>query len=128
MKTIELHEKSGIGLHIRKKRVDQEMLQKEVAELIGVSEDSITYWEGGRAYPQIQHFPKIILFLGYNPVKISDGTLGGRIQNYRITHGMSHKAFGKLIGVNASTIGAWESEKSKPALTHLKRLNKVLDL
>lgn len=58
--------------------------------------------------------PKIIEFLGYNPLVVEDTKLAGRIKNYRIFHGSSHKKFGKLVGVDASTVGAWENETSPP--------------
>ena len=56
-----------LGDHIRKRRIDLRMLQKDVANVIGVSEDCITNWENNRTIPQIQFMPKIIKFLGYNP-------------------------------------------------------------
>ena len=41
-----------IGDHIRKKRFDLKLLQKDAAKIIGVSEDTITGWENGRSQPQ----------------------------------------------------------------------------
>jgi DNA-binding XRE family transcriptional regulator len=36
-----------VGEHIRKKRMDLGLLQREVAEIIGVTESSIWNWEHG---------------------------------------------------------------------------------
>jgi DNA-binding XRE family transcriptional regulator len=71
-----------LGEHIRRKRVKSNLIQKEVANTIGVSEDSITYWENNRAAPQIQFYPKIIDFLGYIPFEIDSKTFEGKIQLY----------------------------------------------
>lgn len=103
-----------LGEHIRRKRVKSNLFQKDVANTIGVSEDSITYWENNRAAPQIQFYPKIIDFLGYIPFEIDSNTFEGKIQLYRYLNGLSHKEMGKLLSVNATTIGAWETGKSKP--------------
>lgn len=57
-----------IGDHIRKKRIELDIFQKEVAEIIDVSEDCITFWEKGRSSPQKRYLEKIKLFLGYDPL------------------------------------------------------------
>lgn len=106
--------------------MDRKLLQKDVAKLIGVSEDCITYWENGRSEPQIQFMPKIIEFLGYMSVDIDISTLGGRIKSYRIQHGLSYKKMGKLLGVDASTVGAWEKGISKPKAMTCMFLRKIL--
>lgn len=56
-----------IGDLIRNRRIELNLFQKEVAEIIGVSEDCITYWENERSIPQKRHLSKITSFLGYNP-------------------------------------------------------------
>ena len=40
-----------IGEHLRKKRMDNRLMQSEVAGIIGVSEESIWNWENGRTKP-----------------------------------------------------------------------------
>ena len=64
-----------IGEHIRKKRMDLGLLQREVAEIIGVTESSIWNWEHG-VEPELQYNPKIIKFLGYIPFDCPDDTVG----------------------------------------------------
>ena len=95
--------------------MDLKLFQEDVARIIRVSTDSVTYWENGRAIPQIQHMPKIISFLGYNPVSSDLTTLYGRVKEYRVTHGLSHKELGRVLGVDASTVGSWEFGEFEPA-------------
>jgi len=64
-----------LGDHIKVKRKYLGLYQKDVAEIIGVSEDSITYWENKRSKPQKRYYSKIIQFLGYSP--FDDSMLGG---------------------------------------------------
>lgn len=88
--------------------MDRKLMQKEVAKLIGVSEDCITYWENGRSEPQIQFMPYIIKFLEYVPITIDTSTIGGKIKEHRLKHGYSFKRMGEVLGVDASTVLAWE--------------------
>ena len=125
---MQLEENAPIGQHIRKKRLDLKLLQREVADLVGITEECMTNWENGKSVPQIQYMPKLIQFLGYNPLELDDNTLAGRIKNYRVTQGLSHKKMGKLIGVDASTIAAWESAKSIPKELNIELINKVIQI
>lgn len=55
-----------VGDHIRKRRLGRKMLQKEVAEQLGVCEPSVYNWERNASSPEIRYMPAIIQFLGYN--------------------------------------------------------------
>jgi len=57
----------ALGNHIRAKRLDLGLLQKDVAGIIGVTTDTITNWEKGRNQPMHWHYLKINKFLGYSP-------------------------------------------------------------
>lgn len=56
-------ELNRLGDHMRKRRMDLGLFQREVASRIGVSEATIYNWEGNKTSPQIRHIPKIIQFL-----------------------------------------------------------------
>jgi DNA-binding XRE family transcriptional regulator len=126
LKPIQLEENSSLGLHIKKKRLDLRLRQKDVALLVGVTEECIMYWETGFAQPQIQYAPKIIEFLGYNPYGVETESLGGKVKNYRLLHGLSHKKMGRIVGVDGATISTWETAKHEPQGTNLTRLNELL--
>ena len=116
-----------IGEHIKNRRLQLKLKQADVAKVFEICEDSITGWENGRSEPQIQFYPKIIKFLGYNPFPVNTENLGGRIKNYRITQGLSHKKFGQKIGVDASTISAWEEGKHKPTSKMTRILEEIIN-
>jgi len=54
-----------LGDHIRARRLDLGLHQKDVAGIIGVTTDTITNWEKGRNQPMHWHYPKINNFLGF---------------------------------------------------------------
>ena len=102
------------------------LLQKDVARIINVTEDCITLWEKNHSIPQIKNFPQIIKFLGYCPVKFDETTLAGQIRAYRWRNGLSNKKLGKLLNVDGSTILAWENETSFPKQAYLQKLKILL--
>lgn len=104
----------SIGEHLRKKRMDLGLFQRDLADIMGVSEDCITYWETNKSEPQINYFPKIHLFLGYSPLKFDENKFVGRLKALRWKKGLSYKSFGKLLGVNGSTVCSWENGESIP--------------
>jgi len=55
-----------IGDHLRKRRLDLDLLQKDVAEIIGVTEVTISNWENNKNKPPSRYLKKIIDFLGYH--------------------------------------------------------------
>lgn len=116
----------SIGEHLKLKRLQLGLLQKDVAQMVGVSEDSVTYWESNRTIPLIRYMPKIIEFLGYNPMPVDPSTFSGKILQFRILNGLTYKAMGKLIGVNSSTITSWEQNHNNPRKNVKKRLEHVL--
>ncbi|MEI6575090.1 MAG: helix-turn-helix transcriptional regulator [Bacteroidota bacterium] len=103
-----------IGEHLRKRRYDLKLTQAQVAKIIGVTEDSITYWENERYFPQIQYYKKIIDFLGYNPFEFEIKTCGDKLKHYRYINGLTQRDLGKLIGIDPSTIAALENNIYEP--------------
>ena len=117
----------NIGQQIKKRRMELKLFQSDVAKIIGVSEDTITYWETGRSEPQIQFYTKIIQFLGYNPFLVNSETLGGRIKNYRIENGLNQRQLAKMLGVNETTIRSWELNLHTPFSKKMKLLGELIN-
>lgn len=108
--------------------MELKLLQKDVGNILGVTEDSITNWEANRSTPQIKFFPHIIKFLGYLPFENDITTLSGKLKAYRYMNGLSHKQMGKILEVNASTIGAWEKGEQAPKPKILGKLELSLKM
>ena len=56
-----------LGEHIRRRRLEMELTQKEVADQFGVVSWTVRNWEKGRTQPLIKFIPTIVGFLGYDP-------------------------------------------------------------
>jgi len=102
-----------IGDHIRKRRLDLKLFQKDVACILGVDTTSVCNWENNRG-PAINMIPKIIQFLEYNPFNNKFNTLGEKIKWYRKQRGMSQKQLAKRLDVDPTTLARWERSESEP--------------
>jgi len=102
-----------IGEHIRKKRMEQRLFQTDLARLLKVTPDCITYWENKRSEPQIQYYPQIVKFLGYYPFDLDLTTFMGRLKAYRYVNGLSQKQFATLMNIDPATVKRWETGLGK---------------
>jgi transcriptional regulator with XRE-family HTH domain len=115
-----------IGDHIRKRRLELGLLQRQAADQIGVAEATIFNWETGRATPAIRHFPGIVRFLGYPPFPPAQ-TLGEQLAMARRLTGWSQEKLAHQIGVDESTLRDWEAGRHKPVKQSLALIKKTLD-
>ena len=53
-----------VGDHIRRRR---QLLQRDVAERIGITQSCVWNWEANGSQPDFRYKPALIAFLGYNP-------------------------------------------------------------
>ena len=91
------------GDHLRKKRLDLNLSQPQVARIINVTTDSITNWELNRVTPTITLIPKIISFLGYAPIFNEN-----IVKQYRIQKGISQKELAEILKIDPTTLSRIE--------------------
>ncbi len=103
------------------------LLQREVAERIGVKEESIYNWENNRSQPKIHLIPGIIKFLGYIPFRLLNGTFAEKLLAFRKTHGFSQRKAAKLLGVDQTTLRDWENGKHKPSRKLKEEISKIIE-
>ena len=96
-----------IGEHIRAKRRERELRQRDVGDQIGVGAETIANWEKEKAVPQIAFMPAIVRFLGYDPTP-EPTTLADRMRSYRKRLGLSIKEAALRARVDESSWGSWE--------------------
>jgi transcriptional regulator with XRE-family HTH domain len=114
-----------LGEEIRKRRLYLNLRQVDVAELIGCDEMTVVNWEKGYASPRIYHMPKVVEFLGFNPLPKSD-KLSQRLVNHRNVLGMTQKEFARQLGIDPSTLARWERHERVPTGHLLLRIELLL--
>ena len=110
-----------LGDHLRKRRLDLGLLQKEVAEQLGFDTASIGNWESNETQPMVHRLPAIFTFLGHNPLPEADDLIG-KFKRVRCSLGLSQEQLGQKLGIDESTIAGWERGESKPVGSYRKLL------
>ena len=101
-----------LGNHIRKRRLDLQLLQSHVAQRLGVTECSIWNWENNATTPLFPYWPAIIEFLGYNPLP-KPQTPAEQLVQARKIQGLSQKEMAKRLAVDPSTLARRERGEGK---------------
>lgn len=109
-----------LGEHIRKKRIEKGQTQKCVGDFMGLSKDTVTFWENNRVRPQVQHYPKIISYLGYYPFTHETETLAGKLRYVRYRNGWSFRECAKNLCISEDAAKRWE--RGKPVAAPKTRL------
>jgi transcriptional regulator with XRE-family HTH domain len=102
-----------LGDHIKKRRLELGLLQREVAEQIGVGTDTILNWEHNRTRPTLRYLPNVIAFLGYDPYQSIPKTLGEKVLQYRKCCGINQKELARQMGIDPTTLSWLEREKGR---------------
>ncbi len=105
----------NLGDHIRARRLDLGLLQKQVAEQIGVCPATITNWERNESQPPVHYVPAINRFLGYDPLTLPTALLPERLTAARWARGMTQKQLASTLGVDPTTIRDWERGQHEPS-------------
>jgi len=103
-----------IGDHIKRRRLELNLLQRDVAKVLGVDASTITNWEIDKTQPQLRFMPKVIEFLGYKPETSAPTTLGEKIKEYRRVHGLSQKRLAQFLQIDPGMLARWERDEGKP--------------
>jgi DNA-binding XRE family transcriptional regulator len=115
------NELGTIGDHIKARRIQLRLFQKDVAQQIGVHFASLQNWERNIGVPMPTQIPAVIRFLGYVPFPTSS-TRGQILRIVRICCGWTQVELAKAAGCGESTIARWEKgERPDPRKWNLAR-------
>jgi transcriptional regulator with XRE-family HTH domain len=95
------------GNHIKKRRLELGRYQAQVALILGVTESTVTNWEKHRTNPTLHLLPKIIEFLGYDPMPTETKTLSDMLLRYRKSRGVTQKELAMKIGIDPDSYLTW---------------------
>jgi transcriptional regulator with XRE-family HTH domain len=96
-----------LGDHLRQRRLDLGLLQREAAEQLGVDPSTVTNWELNRTSPALRLLPRIIGLLGFDPSSCG-AAIGERLKAYRRHAGISQEQLARLLGLDPCRLSRWE--------------------
>ena len=114
-----------LGDHIRRRRLDMGLFQREVADQLGVCKSVVWRWETGETEPELRFLPKVFGFIGGDPRSEPTG-LGARLVRWREHKGWSRKRLAAKLKVDEGTLWRWESVRSCPSRRLSARVKALL--
>lgn len=114
-----------LGHHLLKRRLDLGLQQKQAAEILETGAWNLRNWESGRHGIHISYYPRIIQFLGYNPIPPA-ATRGQAVRRERLSRGWSRRQVGRQAGVDEATVRRIEDDRPGISRGHLARVLNAL--
>jgi DNA-binding transcriptional regulator YiaG len=111
-----------IGDHMRARRLDLKLEQKDIAHIFSVSLDTITNWELNHHALGIWLGNDIIAFLGYDP-RPKPQSLPEQLLAFRWREGLKSKDAACRADVDPTTWAKWERGDKVP---NKKNINKLM--
>jgi transcriptional regulator with XRE-family HTH domain len=96
-----------LGEHLKRKRLQSNQLQREVAARLGATHAAYLHWETGQTEPFVRYYPKIIEFLEYVPWTEAT-SLAEELLQFRRLNGWSIRQASAALNVDQGTWGRWE--------------------
>jgi transcriptional regulator with XRE-family HTH domain len=113
LKALKLKEPSfepqTLGSHLKKKRLDLGLTQKEAGKRLGVTQYTVMNWEFGLCEPALHRLLAIRRFLGYELEPVALTSLAEHLAAKRRQLGWTQKQAARTLGVDPSTWSVWEA-------------------
>lgn len=65
-----------LGDHLRRRRIELGLYQKDAAARLGVTASTVWNWENDWSSIALGYMPKVIEFLGHNPIPCPEDLMG----------------------------------------------------
>jgi len=101
-----------LGDHLRRRRFELGLYQKDVAAKIGVTTSTIWNWEHGWNI-DLRSMPRIIEFLGYNPIPCPDDVME-KLAWYKQVNGLTFEDLGAEMNRDPEQLTDWLRGRHKP--------------
>ena len=101
-------EPTTLDEHLRKRRLELRLSQREAARRLGWSWRTFFNWENGKTKPAVEYIPAIIEFLGYDPYPPATN-LSERLALVRRAMGWTIKEAARQLGIDPGTWSGWEN-------------------
>jgi transcriptional regulator with XRE-family HTH domain len=108
-----------LGEHLKKRRRELGLLQREAAERMGIGTETYANWENGKTEPVAAQFRPVVAFLGYDPTR-APTTLAGRLEAKRRVLGVTFAQVARYPEWDPGTLtrylnGTWRMPPSRAA-------------
>lgn len=112
-------EPKTLGEHLKKRRKELGLLQREAGERIGVSADTVANWEKCKTKPVPAQFKPLMDFLGYDPMPAAT-TLAERFEAKRRSLGLTVDQAAEYLGWDEGSLrrylrGKWQLSSERAA-------------
>ena len=129
-KKIEL---TNYGDYIKNYRYENNLLIRDLGEIIGVDSNNLSKWEKCLSIPSKNNQKKLkelipSITFPYNNIKIQDNSLGTFITKSRIKCNYTQLELSKLLKCGEKTLRRWESNEFKPNSKFKNLIEKVLEI
>jgi transcriptional regulator with XRE-family HTH domain len=115
-----------LGGHLKKRRRQLGLLQREAAIRLGVSTETVVNWENGRTGPVAAQFRPVVVFLGYDPTP-KPQTLGERLEAKQRSLGVSLAQVARYLGWDPVSLRRYLDGTWRISLDRLAALEAFLD-
>ena len=92
-----------LGEHLKKRRRELGLLQREAAKCMGIHTETYLNWEQDKAKPVAAQFRPVVTFLGYDPMPEAR-TLGERLEAKRRGLGVTFDQIAGYLGWDPATL------------------------
>jgi transcriptional regulator with XRE-family HTH domain len=119
-------ERKTLGDHLRAKRIESGLTQKQLCTQLGCDHLSLGHWELNQHQPSLKFIPRIVEFLGFDPFpEILDPIQ--RLRNLRLLKGWRVDVVARLVGVDPSSISSWERGEHQPTRGNVLKIENFLN-
>ncbi|MDP2378282.1 XRE family transcriptional regulator [Reyranella sp.] len=121
-----------LGEHLKKRRRQLGVLQREAAAQMGILTETFANWENGKTEPVAAQFRPVIEFIGYDPTPEAR-TLTERVEAKRRGLSVTFDQIAGHLGWDPATLtrylnGTWRIPASRMAALELLLSAKTMDL
>jgi transcriptional regulator with XRE-family HTH domain len=109
----------NLGEHLKKRRRELGLLQREAAVRMLIGRDTYVNWETGKTEPVAAQFRPVVVFLGYDPTPVPK-TVAKRVEAKRRLLGATFAQVARYLGWDPGTLtrylnGTWRMSPNRAA-------------
>lgn len=116
-----------LGEHLKKRRRELGLLQREAGERMGVSAETLANWEKDKTKPIPSQFKPVVAFLDYDPTP-TPSTLAGHVEAKRRGLGATLDQVARYLGWDAGSLRQYLNGKWQVSRDRADALEKFLAL